>query len=94
MRQPDSRLGHRLRHIRVEKADVGNATEVEHLFGETVKVFGSIDVVVNNSGIMPLSPIGKGDAAVRQSDSDRHGQPYGGLPPARAFVVIRLFFQP
>jgi 3-oxoacyl-[acyl-carrier protein] reductase len=46
------------------KADVGNAAEVEHLFEETVKSFGTIDVVVNNSGIMTLSPIGKGDTAV------------------------------
>jgi len=46
------------------KADVGNAADVERLFEETVKAFGAIDVVVNNSGIMPLSPIGKGDAAV------------------------------
>jgi 3-oxoacyl-[acyl-carrier protein] reductase len=46
------------------KADVGNASEVEHLFDETVKAFNSVDVVVNNSGIMPLSPIGKGDAAL------------------------------
>ena len=46
------------------KADVGNAADVEHLFEETVKACGTIDVVVNNSGIMPLSPIGKGDAAV------------------------------
>src|SRR5436309_3852200 len=46
------------------KADVGNAAEVEHLFEETVKAFGTVDVVVNNSGIMPLSPIGKGDAAL------------------------------
>jgi 3-oxoacyl-[acyl-carrier protein] reductase len=46
------------------KADVGNADDVERLFEETVKALGSIDVVVNNSGIMPLSPIGKGDAAV------------------------------
>jgi len=46
------------------KDDVGNAADVEHLFEETVKAFGAIDVVVNNSGIMPLSPIGKGDAAV------------------------------
>ena len=37
---------------------------MEHLFEETVKACGTIDVVVNNSGIMPLSPIGKGDAAV------------------------------
>jgi 3-oxoacyl-[acyl-carrier protein] reductase len=46
------------------KADVGNAADVERLFEDTVKSFGAIDVVVNNSGIMPLSPIGKGDAAV------------------------------
>jgi 3-oxoacyl-[acyl-carrier protein] reductase len=46
------------------KADVGNAADVEDLFEETVKAFGAIDVVVNNSGIMLLSPIGKGDAAV------------------------------
>jgi 3-oxoacyl-[acyl-carrier protein] reductase len=26
-----------------------------------MKKYGSVDVVVNNSGIMPLSPIGKGD---------------------------------
>ena len=46
------------------KADVGNAAEVEQMFDATVKAFGTIDVVVNNSGIMPLSPIGKGDAAL------------------------------
>jgi 3-oxoacyl-[acyl-carrier protein] reductase len=46
------------------KADVGSAADVERLFEETVKAFGTIDVVVNNSGIMTLSPIGKGDAAV------------------------------
>src|SRR6202041_2122514 len=43
------------------KADVANQSEVERLFEETMKKFGSIDVVVNNSGIMPLSPIGKSD---------------------------------
>ena len=32
------------------KADVGNSAEVEQLFEETVKAFGSVDVVVNNSG--------------------------------------------
>src|SRR6202453_143087 len=46
------------------KADVGNAADVERLFEETVKAFGAVDVVVNNSGIMSLSPIGKGDVAV------------------------------
>jgi 3-oxoacyl-[acyl-carrier protein] reductase len=43
------------------KADVGNPADVELLFAQTLKKFGSVDVVVNNSGIMPLSPIGKGD---------------------------------
>jgi 3-oxoacyl-[acyl-carrier protein] reductase len=46
------------------KADVSKAADVERLFEETLKAFGSIDVVVNNSGIMPLSPIGKGDVEV------------------------------
>jgi 3-oxoacyl-[acyl-carrier protein] reductase len=43
------------------KADVSNPTDVERLFEDTRKAFGNIDVVVHNSGIMPLSPIGKGD---------------------------------
>jgi 3-oxoacyl-[acyl-carrier protein] reductase len=43
------------------KADVSNAADVERLFEETLKKFGGVDVVVNNSGIMPLSPVGKGD---------------------------------
>jgi 3-oxoacyl-[acyl-carrier protein] reductase len=46
------------------KADVGNETDVENLFAEALKAFGSVDVVVNNSGIMPLSPVGKSDVAV------------------------------
>jgi 3-oxoacyl-[acyl-carrier protein] reductase len=43
------------------KADVANQTDVEQLFEQTMKQFGSIDVVVHNSGIMSLSPIGKSD---------------------------------
>jgi 3-oxoacyl-[acyl-carrier protein] reductase len=43
------------------KADVANQADVERLFEETMKKFGSVDVVVHNSGIMPLSPIGKSD---------------------------------
>lgn len=44
------------------KADVSDAGQVEQLFAQTLEKLGSIDVVVQNSGIMPLSPIGKGDA--------------------------------
>jgi 3-oxoacyl-[acyl-carrier protein] reductase len=43
------------------RADVGNPAEVENLFAETLKAFGTVDIVVNNAGIMPLSPIAKAD---------------------------------
>jgi 3-oxoacyl-[acyl-carrier protein] reductase len=45
------------------QADVANAADVEQLFKQTLHTYGRIDVVVNNAGIMPLSPIAKGDAA-------------------------------
>lgn len=44
------------------KADVSDTQEVEQLFAQTLQKWGSVDVVVQNSGIMPLSPIGKADA--------------------------------
>ena len=43
------------------KGDVANPVDVENLFEVTLKTFGSVDVVVNNAGIMPLSPISKSD---------------------------------
>lgn len=43
------------------KADVGNPGEVKELFQKTIEAYGHVDVVVNNAGIMPLSPIPKGD---------------------------------
>jgi 3-oxoacyl-[acyl-carrier protein] reductase len=46
------------------QADVSNASDVERLFKQTLDTYGRIDVVVNNAGIMPLSPIAKGDAAM------------------------------
>ena len=43
------------------QADVAHPEDVKQLFEKTLKAFGQIDVVVNNAGIMPLSPIVKGD---------------------------------
>jgi 3-oxoacyl-[acyl-carrier protein] reductase len=45
------------------QADVANAADVEQLFKQTLDTYGRIDVVVNNAGIMPLSPIAKCDVA-------------------------------
>jgi 3-oxoacyl-[acyl-carrier protein] reductase len=43
------------------QADAASPEDVYQLFAKTLKEFGQIDVVVNNAGIMPLSPIVKGD---------------------------------
>jgi 3-oxoacyl-[acyl-carrier protein] reductase len=43
------------------QADVSSTADVERLFNETTTRFGSVDVVVHNSGIMSLSTIGKND---------------------------------
>jgi 3-oxoacyl-[acyl-carrier protein] reductase len=41
------------------RADVSNPEEVKQLFAKTIETYGRVDVVVNNAGIMPLSPIAK-----------------------------------
>jgi 3-oxoacyl-[acyl-carrier protein] reductase len=43
------------------QADVSKSDDVKQLFEKTIEAFGQVDVVVNNAGIMPLSPIAKGD---------------------------------
>jgi len=44
------------------RADVAEAAAVERLFKEAAAAFGGrLDVVVNTAGIMPLSPIARGD---------------------------------
>jgi 3-oxoacyl-[acyl-carrier protein] reductase len=43
------------------QADVASPDDVQQLFDKTLKAYGQIDVVVNNAGIMPMSPIAKSD---------------------------------
>jgi 3-oxoacyl-[acyl-carrier protein] reductase len=43
------------------KGDVSQANDVAELFAKAAQVFGPIEVVVNDAGIMPLSPIAKSD---------------------------------
>jgi 3-oxoacyl-[acyl-carrier protein] reductase len=43
------------------QADVANPEDIKQLFDKALQAFGQIDVVVNNAGIMPLSPITKSD---------------------------------
>ena len=45
------------------KADVSNTEAVRGLFDAAETAFGGIDVLVNNAGIMALSPIGDADDA-------------------------------
>jgi NADP-dependent 3-hydroxy acid dehydrogenase YdfG len=37
--------------------DVANRAEVDKLASRTLEEFGKVDVLVNNAGIMPLSPV-------------------------------------
>jgi 3-oxoacyl-[acyl-carrier protein] reductase len=46
------------------QADISKPEDVQNLFAATKKQYGQIDVVVNNAGIMALSPIAKGDLEV------------------------------
>lgn len=46
------------------RADVAKSVEVVRLFDETEKAFGGVDVLVNNAGIMKLSPIAASDDAL------------------------------
>jgi 3-oxoacyl-[acyl-carrier protein] reductase len=41
--------------------DISKPSEVNELFVKAEQSFGPIQVVVNNAGIMPLSPIAKCD---------------------------------
>jgi 3-oxoacyl-[acyl-carrier protein] reductase len=49
------------------QADVSNPTDVRHLFDETERVFGGVDVVISNAGIMRLAPF----SAMSDADFNR-----------------------
>ncbi|MBS1605967.1 MAG: glucose 1-dehydrogenase [Bacteroidetes bacterium] len=52
---------------RTVKADVSKAGDVERLFTETLRLFGKIDIVVNNAGIYRFAPL----EAVTEADFHR-----------------------
>ena len=39
------------------QGDVSNRPDVKHLFAETRKAFGKLDVLVNNAGVYKFAPI-------------------------------------
>ena len=39
------------------QADVAKKNDVEHLFSETMKVFGRLDILVNNAGVYRFAPL-------------------------------------
>jgi len=39
------------------QGDMSKSADVEHLFGETKKAFGQVDVLVNNAGVYKFDPI-------------------------------------
>jgi 3-oxoacyl-[acyl-carrier protein] reductase len=48
-------------HAIAVQADVTSAPDVERLFRTALDTFGSVDVVVNCAGVMPLRPVAGGD---------------------------------
>ena len=50
------------------KADVSNRKEVTHLFDKTIEVYGKIDVLINNAGVM----VSKELKDITEDDFDKH----------------------
>ena len=44
-------------HAMALQADVTRAADVDRLFSQTIRQYGSLNVLVNNAGIYPLSPL-------------------------------------
>lgn len=71
--------------VRYRTLDVTDAESVEDFIGHAVSEFGRLDVIVNNAGLMPLSPLeaGKIDEWNRMIDVNIRGVLHGikaGLP--------------
>src|SRR6476661_1395457 len=50
------------------KGDVAKAADVQHIFDETKKAFGQVDVLVNNAGVYAFSPLD----SISEDDFHRH----------------------
>jgi 3-oxoacyl-[acyl-carrier protein] reductase len=50
------------------KGDVAKAADVQHIFDETRKAFGAVDVLVNNAGVYQFSPL----ESISEDDFHRH----------------------
>ena len=50
------------------KGDVAKAADVQHIFDETKKAFGHVDVLVNNAGVYAFSPL----ESITEDDFHRH----------------------
>jgi 3-oxoacyl-[acyl-carrier protein] reductase len=50
------------------KGDVAKSADVQHIFAETKKAFGRIDVLVNNAGVYAFSPLEN----ITEDDFHRH----------------------
>ncbi len=50
------------------QADISKVSELEKLFDQTIKIYGKVDILINNAGLMINNPISK----VSEEEFDRH----------------------
>lgn len=73
----------------VVKTDVTRYEDVQHLVAQAMRIHGRVDVIINNAGLMPHSPLerGKVEDWDRMIDVNLKGVLYGiaaALPPMKA----------